>query len=317
MSGEHDDRTLKGLFVDLEKVINYLCEHLPEEITTSMSTLIMPKLTPRIKTIWLNTAVPTSLNDMLEYRKVLALVHEFAEILDKHRWAGGEEYNDWVSGAPKLWLTKRKEKCLDETRVGIAQGLGKKTLVERHETHEISREEGQNITANGKNDDWDAAWSDGEDAPPKNIEMAGNDSPQSNELSQVKPNTTLAEDDEDDAWGWGDADGPAIDEGAEEDTSLSENFNAPVPGSPSLNRHSLAKREVTLTEKYQISSIPEAVLRNIKQILDDGAALTQHNNEENPVTAAAVGLFALPTLVLAMYRAVSPHHYSRSAAGNM
>lgn len=41
------------------------------------------------------------------------------------------------------------------------------------------------------------------------------------------------------------------------------------------------------------------------------------SNEQNPVTAAAVGLFALPTLVLAMYRAVSPYYYNMAPGGNM
>jgi centromere/kinetochore protein ZW10 len=40
-------------------------------------------------------------------------------------------------------------------------------------------------------------------------------------------------------------------------------------------------------------------------------------NEKNPVAAAAAGLFALPTLILAMYRAVSPYYYTLSTGGNM
>lgn len=35
------------------------------------------------------------------------------------------------------------------------------------------------------------------------------------------------------------------------------------------------------------------------------------------MAAAAPGLFSLPTLVLAMFRAVSPHYYTLNAGGNM
>lgn len=41
------------------------------------------------------------------------------------------------------------------------------------------------------------------------------------------------------------------------------------------------------------------------------------SNEQNPVAAATAGLFALPTLILAMYRAVSPYYYALSTGGNM
>jgi protein transport protein DSL1/ZW10 len=41
------------------------------------------------------------------------------------------------------------------------------------------------------------------------------------------------------------------------------------------------------------------------------------SNEQNPVAVAAAGLFALPTLILAMYRAVSPYYYTLGSGGNM
>lgn len=41
------------------------------------------------------------------------------------------------------------------------------------------------------------------------------------------------------------------------------------------------------------------------------------SHDTNPVSAAAVGLFGLPTLVLAMYRASAPVYYSLAPGGNM
>jgi protein transport protein DSL1/ZW10 len=47
--------------------------------------------------------------------------------------------------------------------------------------------------------------------------------------------------------------------------------------------------------------------------------LTPFRSDDNPVAAAAAGLFGLPTFVLAMFRAVSPYYYALdvSGGGNM
>lgn len=41
------------------------------------------------------------------------------------------------------------------------------------------------------------------------------------------------------------------------------------------------------------------------------------SSEHIPVTTAAPGLFALPALVLALYRAISPCYYANDPSGNM
>jgi centromere/kinetochore protein ZW10 len=63
--------------------------------------------------------------------------------------------------------------------------------------------------------------------------------------------------------------------------------------------------------------MPKPVFTIITSIYNDGAYLTKKENESIPVAIAAAGLFGLPTLILAMYRAVSPFHYSRDPSGNM
>lgn len=42
-----------------------------------------------------------------------------------------------------------------------------------------------------------------------------------------------------------------------------------------------------------------------------------HRHENSPVAKAAAGLFSLPTLALAMFRAVGPYYYSLDNGGNM
>jgi centromere/kinetochore protein ZW10 len=108
---------------------------------------MMPPLSRRILETWLETAVPASLDDMVDYQKALALVHEFACRLDILKWPGSERFHDWVSSAPRIWLNKRRETALDWTRNQISLGIGMPVLVERVETQLVAREEAKELVA--------------------------------------------------------------------------------------------------------------------------------------------------------------------------
>lgn len=82
----------------------------------------MPTLSKRIKEEWLDTAVPASLEDMMAYQKSLAQVQEFAKRLDSIKWPGTNGFYDWVTSAPKIWLSKRRETTLDWTRNQLSLG---------------------------------------------------------------------------------------------------------------------------------------------------------------------------------------------------
>lgn len=72
-----------------------------------------------------------------------------------------------------------------------------------------------------------------------------------------------------------------------------------------------------MKETYSISSMPQPVLDLIIAIVEDGAALTNDSYAGSPVAAQAAGLFSLPTLALAIFRAISPHYYAPGVGGNM
>lgn len=158
----------------------------------------------------------------------------------------------------------------------------------------VSRDEGNNIATTGNivNQDWDAAWDSDENED-------SNHAPPVDEVSNAENKQQSEDDDGTDAWGWGD-----------DDTEIAE----PTSPSPPMIEPS-QKREVTLSEKYSISSMPQPVFDLVTNIYDDGAKLAKMENA--PVAKAVAGLFLLPTIVLAMYRAVSPHYYTMDASGNM
>ncbi|KAG4438487.1 hypothetical protein IFR05_006010 [Cadophora sp. M221] len=329
------NNTIKSLFLDIETTIQFLVDNVPDEIIQLLAKKMMPVLSTRILEVWLDTAVPASLDDMVDYQKALALVGDFAGKLDALNWPGADTFHDWVSNAPKIWLGKRRETTLDWTRNQLSLGIGTPQIAERIETRMVAREEGNQLAATGTTatHDWDDAWSDDgehtpEDSPKENSNgeirnrKSLDEERRANEVFTPVP-TPLADDDQiddaADAWGWGDDD--AIDADADADT------NPPVDPAPaqtraeeqtSLEPHvSATTREMTLSEKYWTSSLPRAVYSTVEQVYADGAHLTRPENEHIPVTPAAPSLFGLPTLILAMYRAISPYYYSLEPGGNM
>jgi centromere/kinetochore protein ZW10 len=118
----HTDRTIKSLLLDLEQIIVFLNGHLPSEFSRPLSEVLMPKLCSQIKETWLDSAVPTSLQDMTAFRKAIAMVQIFADNLKALQWTGAEELHVWVASAPRIWLTKRRETSLDWTRNQLSLG---------------------------------------------------------------------------------------------------------------------------------------------------------------------------------------------------
>ncbi|KAK0109492.1 hypothetical protein ONS95_002182 [Cadophora gregata] len=324
---DHADRTIKSLFLDLEKVIHFLIENIPAEIIQPLANKMMPVLSTRILEVWLDTAVPASLNDMVDYQKALALVADLAAKLDALKWPGADSFYDWVSNAPKIWLGKRRETTLDWTRNQLSLGIGSPQIAERIETRMVDRDEGNHIAATGTTTthDWDDAWSDdGEPTPDTSSKDESNGETRNRgSLDEERratevfsPNPTPSTDadqidDAADAWGWGD------DDDANDADVAAESPPVPVSTEKPIDHVTPSTREMTLSEKYWTSSLPRAVYNTVQQVYADGAHLLQPENEHIPVTPAAPSLFGLPTLILAMYRAISPYYYSLEPGGNM
>jgi len=83
---------------------------------------MMPSLSAQIKETWLDTAVPVSLDSMVDYQKALAQAGDFALKLKSLNWPGTMDFNNWVTSAPKTWLNKRRESSLDWVRNELALG---------------------------------------------------------------------------------------------------------------------------------------------------------------------------------------------------
>lgn len=355
------DSSIRSLFATIEDVIQFLVKWLPSEFIKPLSDAMMPDLSARLKEVWLDTAVPASLDELLEYQKSLAQVHEFAEKLDMLSWPGGAAFEDWISDAPKNWIMKRREITLDWTRNQLALGkliisscmlgrirpsrhdclqcllyiyrfpvgTGVLQTAEHVERRMVRKDESKQIAESGNmaNQDWDAAW-DSEEEENNSLPRGTNRASLEEERRASEVYTQPANDDDDteDAWGWGDE--------VEVDEPMSEDVEPSAEHSPVDGRSSPETREIILSEKYKISSIPQPIFNTISGIFNDGARLTSPECvcsfpvsqtqsdkicrfDNSPVTPAAPILFNLPTMVLALYRSVSPYYYTYHPSGNM
>ena len=147
-------------------------------------------------------------------------------------------------------------------------------------------------TGNAVDDTWDAAWdSDKEDSSPveegrpseilaSGILPAGSTERNRSSLDEERRNSSITntspepedEDDPTDAWGWTDEDAT---EGAAVDTDASKPATTKDALAAAQQNPNPELRQVTISEKFQTSSIPQAILKAVIGVLNDGAILAQ------------------------------------------
>ncbi|EWZ93696.1 hypothetical protein FOWG_06372 [Fusarium oxysporum f. sp. lycopersici MN25] len=334
LSGEAS-RSVDALLTDLETSFTFLAQKLPSDLLPPLGNFMMADVIPKLIGEWLEVAVPSSLKKMGNFQAMIKRAREFCQSLTQHGYTGFTDLQDWVDNAPSIWLGKCRETTLDSVRSKLLGGIGESKQVEKVEKQMVSLAEGKEITktpggaaANTEAADWGADWGDAWEEDNEQPEVQ-------NKFASKGPGSAKAdEDDGADAWGWDEEDttteakdikeAPEKDEeddsaaawGWGEEDTTQEPVHAPKPKGKAPNAQN-ETRELVLKETYSVSSMPEPVLELIYAILEDGAALTRDDVEYAPVAATAPGLFGLPTFALALFRAISPHYYSRSEGGNM
>lgn len=310
----------------------FLVQRLPADLVETISSTLLPETIHKITTIWLDSAVPSSLQDMDRFQDVIATAKEFCSTLNELGLSNLGDIQEWTESAPRVWLSKCREAALDSVRTQLSKGLGASRRVEKVEKQMVSRSGNKPLAANGGVDasdvhGWDA-WDDGGQDAPNETGNEGTDKPpdegdddgtdawgwgeeeataeEPKEEPQKAPEDSKPDEEEDpsEAWGWG-------------DETNDDQVEVPNPAEAAAPQREPQTRELVLKETYSISSMPQPVLDLIFAIVEDGASLTDDSYANSPVAAAAAGLFSLPTLALAMFRAVSPHYYAPGIGGRM
>ncbi|RDW57940.1 uncharacterized protein DSM5745_11320 [Aspergillus mulundensis] len=301
------------------KVLSFIRRSLPASILTSLSDSFIPALSSKLISHWLSTAIPTGLDDLSRFEATLNHVLQFTKTIESLGWHGQEELVSWTNQAPRLWLTRRRVDSLDQVRKVLAVSKGDPRQVERVEKRQVS-ESDEVLVDNSTSDDWDASWDDEKDDAPKNDEEDVSAWGLDNDLNDSKATNddiaSAADDDEaGEAWGWGDGD---EDEGEDQ---LQAEKSQPKKSTAALadraGTHD-SHREITLKEHYTITDVPDPILQIIQQQVSDSEIISRPSHSSTLVSSSGAGLLALPTLILAMFKATAPSFYSlKLNAGQM
>lgn len=340
------DLTIEALVSDLKSMCTLLADKLPRDLLNSLCKFMMVDLIPRLVRDWLTPAIPTSLDNIPDFDRMIEETGELCQLLEEKGYTHYDELQQWVDNAPNIWLGKCTETALDTIRAQLGKGIGQPRQVEKVEKHMVSVSEGKELSTTGAGasaetndwgdwgdagdawDDQDEGQQDAEDKPKEDVRQRtastgveddgadawgwGDEEPEKAEQPAVETKPKAPEDDEDDstaAWGWDD-------EGGVEETPVQPTAKAPSKQTRSV-QPAHATRELVLKETYHISAMPEPLLELISALLEDGAILVKDGHRFGHVAATANGLFALPTYVLALFRAISPHYYAVDGGGNM
>ncbi|EGX89647.1 hypothetical protein CCM_07899 [Cordyceps militaris CM01] len=304
------DRSIDSLLTDLETIFLFVAKKLPADLLPNFSAQMVGDVIPKLIDNWLNTVVPSSLQNMDTFQHVIHRTQQFCATLSENGYTGLDRISTWAEKAPMTWLDKCRDTALDGVRNRLAGGIGEPKKVEKIEKHMVTVAEGKELATTGAGaaadtSDWNEDWGD-----------AWNEEEPSAEVAQETEDTPMQDDDGADAWAsWGE-----IAEDNQEATTpepAQASKATPAKAAPRPRPQADETRELILKETYSISSMPEPVLQLVFSILEDGMALTKEGGEYSLVAGTDAGLFGLPTLALALFRAISPHYYSLVMGGNM
>lgn len=254
-------------------VLSYLQKCLPPTILAPFSDFFIPTLSSKIISSCLSSAIPTELSGLTEFENTLDCVIKFTQAIETLGLHGKEELVSWVNQAPRLWLTRRRVDSLDQVRKALAVSQGTTKQVDRVEKEKVSHED--EMLLENATDDWDAGWDEDkeDDTTEKPTGTHENEEDVSAWGLDDDAKDTVAEaaqeDDAEDAWGWGDEEDEDQQVGNAHQTT---NATKPVNGKGATRE---TQREVTLSEKYTVTDIPDSVMAIVQQQISDSEAISQ------------------------------------------
>jgi len=331
------DNSNKAAIEDARQTVEFMVAKLPSSVFVPLSSKLMPTIFSRLVAHWLEPAIPVELDNMPDFESLVHHLTEFVKFAISNDLEGYEEFSRWIADFPRLWLSRKKEHLLKEVRDTGNKSISIRKQVERTEqqqlvksdTDQTWRKNDVKLDADQEqtNGAWDSEWAD-EDAQGKATLAAEEVSAEHNE-------------DEADASAWG----------LEDDDETGEEVNADndvSPSTPTANERSQATEEgddwenwadedakqeqtqphlaassddgpetVTLSEHYAVTETPDSIMAIIKTVIRDAEALLQPEYADFTIANAATGLYTIPTLLLAMYRATADTVYATEPAGNM
>ncbi|KAJ4336220.1 ribosome biogenesis protein ytm1 [Ascochyta clinopodiicola] len=328
LTGPVNDGSVKVTLEDIHTIAEYISTRLPPSIAVPLSSKLVPIITSRLIAHYLLPAVPTSTDGVPEFQENLSYVLGLVEYLDELGWTGQNRLTEWVDRSAEIWLAKQKENAIAKVQKLFPKQVKIKKTVEKVETQVISKGDALHPAQDDQDNGWSADWGDDDevkeetDTTPQDVEEEdmsawGIDEDELDETAESgsKAKEQKPTDDEEEDWGneWGD------DEDAKSAPSPQAHRKSPQrkANGPSSQQKPPAEQHVTLRETYTVTAIPDSIIEIVRQVVADVEALNSPALVKSAISPASGGLFAIPSLLLAMYRATASVHYSTDIAGNM
>ena len=307
-------------------VLEYLHSYLPNRLNATIAKMIVPDTVSNLITEWLTECVPVELSEIPTFEELQTRALQLSELLKSYGWPGSQDLIDWTERAPRMWLTKRRMASLDGVRKVLAAERGSSKRVERVERQVLSKKEA--VFATTDSDDWNNEWDDDDEKQESSLSKTGGeddgngwgfDEDESQETDvpiRSKPEDIDKEDDSAEAWGW-DEDGAV---GHPTESSISRNKGGAADSGPvnGTNGGTAGGRELTLKEEYTTTDVPDLILEIINKDVREASEVTDARYSILHGINPTNGLLALPTFVVAMFRATAPSYYGSTLNnGNM
>jgi centromere/kinetochore protein ZW10 len=323
-AGPVNDGKVKATLEDIHLIAEYLSTRLPPSIAVPLSSKVIPIIASRLISNLLLPAVPLSTNGIPRFQESLSYVLGLVEYLDELGWSGQNQLAEWVDKSAEIWLAKQKENAIARVQTMFPKKVQEKKTVERVETQVISKGDALH-TGNEQEDDWAADWDeDGEATEEKKETVEEEDMSawgEEDDVADDEPKEQEAKEkpvDTDDADDWGaDWDDETDTKPAATPKSTAHTVEeAKINGKPASQKQS-AHQEVTLRETYTVTAIPDAIMEIVLEVIAEVDTLNSPELVKSAIAPASGGLYAIPSLLLAMYRATAVMHYSKDVASNM
>lgn len=329
LAGHVSDGSVKATLEDIQIIAEYLSTRLPPSIAVPLSSKIVPVIASRLINNLLLPAVPTSTNGVQAFQESLSYVLGLVEFFDELGWSGQSRLTEWVDKSAEIWLAKQKEAAIARVQTLFPKRVTEKKVVERVETQVVSRGDALHAGHDEQDDDWGADWD--EEEPVKEDADHKVDAAEEEDMSAWGEEDTEAVE-ETKTEGVVEADKPAEEEDTDDWGADWDDENETKPPSsgqtpskakeaPKTNGKPTPKpakeQEVTLRETCTVTAIPDSIMDIILQVIADVETLNSPELVKSAIAPASGGLYSIPSLLLAMYRATAAMHYSTDTAGNM
>jgi centromere/kinetochore protein ZW10 len=330
LMGQVNHGSIKAILEDMHVTAEYLSTRLPPSVAVPLSSKLVPVIASRLISNLLLPAVPTSTRGVSEFQESLSYVLGLVEFFDELGWSGQNRLTEWVDKSAEIWLAKQKEAAIRRVQTLFPKRVQEKKTVEREETQVVSRGDALHAGNDSQEEDWGADWDEEAPAAEKGDVAAEpleeeDMSAWGEELDEVTEDTAPqlpaesvkpAGDEDADDWGaeWDDGEDAKP---ANPGQTPSKPSQTPKTNGKQAAQKPAKEQEVTLRETYTVTAMPDSIMEIISQVITDVETLNSPELVKSAIAPASGGLYMIPSLLLAMYRATAAMHYSKDIAGNM